>query len=224
MRRFMILSLLALALVAGGCGDDDDGESPSPTAGDEPTMPAGETPAEPTDTPAEDPETPTESEEPTADETAEPTEGEPAFEGTLDPTTGGGSQQGPAQTLSDVRIGEQEEGYDRIVFEFEGDSLPAYQVEYVVPPVVQCGSGQNVELAGGAALQVSMRPAQAHDEAGETTIPATELTPGYPAILEAEQTCDFEAAVTWAVGIPDQTGYRVEELTEPTRLVIDILH
>src|SRR3990172_2005408 len=32
-------------------------------------------------------------------------------------------------------------GYDRVVFEFAGDSLPGYHVEYVNRPVVRCGSG-----------------------------------------------------------------------------------
>src|SRR2546422_4665234 len=39
-------------------------------------------------------------------------------------------------------------GYDRVVFEFTGDSVPGYRVEYTMKPVQRCGSGDPVAVAG----------------------------------------------------------------------------
>src|SRR6266545_3766468 len=64
-------------------------------------------------------------------------------------------------------------GYDRVLFEFTGDSLPGYRVEYATKPVQRCGSGDPVAPAatarGGGGLIVRFSPAQAHDEPGNLT-------------------------------------------------------
>ncbi len=54
-------------------------------------------------------------------------------------------------------------GYDRVVFEFTGDSVPGYRVEYTTKPVQRCGSGDPVAVAGTGRLIVRFEPAQAHD-------------------------------------------------------------
>ena len=62
----------------------------------------------------------------------------------------------------------------------------------------------------------------AHNEAGETTVPSLELSPGLTSILELDSTCDFEGYVTWAIGLSEEADFRVIELTEPFRLVVDV--
>src|SRR5438093_13722696 len=42
-------------------------------------------------------------------------------------------------------------GYDRVVFQFTGDSAPGYHVEYASAPVRRCGSGDPVSLEIGRA-------------------------------------------------------------------------
>jgi hypothetical protein len=185
------------------CGDDGNGQGADATPTQQATQPAPE-PIGATATPA-----------------PEPTEGAP-FEGAQDPvegTVGGGGDS--VATLRDVRTG-QHEGFDRIVFEFEGGS-PGYRVEYV-DGAVGCGSGEPVDLEGSAFLQVRFTLAQAHDEAGKATIDATELAPGFVTILEAVQTCDFEADVTWVLGLSQRLDFRVTPLTDPLRLAVDIGH
>src|SRR2546429_6179338 len=39
-------------------------------------------------------------------------------------------------------------GYDRVVFQFTGDSAPGYHVEYASAPVRRCGSGDPLTLVG----------------------------------------------------------------------------
>lgn len=126
-------------------------------------------------------------------------------------------------TLTRVRAGMQD-GHDRIVFEFPGSALPGYHVEYVDRPVRQCGSGEVVQVAGDGRLQIRMEPAQAHDDQGRPTITQRALSPGLPAIREARLTCDFEGQVTWVLGVSSPNPYRVQELSSPSRLVVDVRH
>ena len=67
--------------------------------------------------------------------------------------------------------------YDRVVFEFAGDSAPGYEVEYADPPIRRCGSGDTVSLTGTGYLVVRFEPAQMHDERGNPTVARREWTP-----------------------------------------------
>lgn len=110
--------------------------------------------------------------------------------------------------------------YERIAFEF--DRLPNYKVEYIDRPVIACGSGDTVPLPGDAWLEVDLRPANAHTEQGRPTIGTRSFAPAYPNLLELKLTCDFEAQVTWVAGLRSPNRFRVTELRDPARLVVDI--
>lgn len=116
-------------------------------------------------------------------------------------------------------------GYDRVVFEFAGDSLPGYLVEYATRPVVRCGSGDPVAAAGSNQLVVRFEPAQAHDGQGNPTVPRRTPVAG----LDLQLVCDFEGQVEWLLTAPSplprpSSPYRVLELTGPPRLVLDVRH
>jgi hypothetical protein len=145
-----------------------------------------------------------------------------SFSGTLETVEVKKPEAPPVAVLRDVRAASQE-GFDRVVFEFEGSAVPGYRVGYV-DSAVQCGSGEPVEVAGEALLQVQFIPAQAHTEAGEATVREREWRPGLPVVQELESVCDFEADVTWVLGLAARNRFRVQELAQPARLVIDIEH
>ena len=128
----------------------------------------------------------------------------------------------PVAVLREVRSAEQQ-GFDRVVFEFGGSAVPGYRIGYEDRPV-QCGSGDAVEVTGGAWLQVQLLPAQAHTEAGEPTVRERERHLDLPVLKELESTCDFEADVTWVLGLASRRPYRVQELASPARLVVDVGH
>ncbi|HSK21089.1 MAG TPA: hypothetical protein VK912_18170 [Longimicrobiales bacterium] len=128
-----------------------------------------------------------------------------------------------AAVLRDVRTAEHTD-FDRIVLDFGADSVPGYRVSYVDRPVRQCGSGDVVPLAGDGWLSITVQPANAHTEAGEPTVRERERTPRLPAVLELKLICDFEAVVEVVAGVSSPGRYRVFELMEPGRLVIDITH
>lgn len=200
-----IAALITTAVVAfAACGDDNGDKSPTATPGATaaPTSPAGETPSatapEPTDGPFEG--------------------GQDPVEGTLGEVP---DQAPPIATLTDVRVGEHP-GFDRIVFEL-ADAGADYTVEYVDNPT-DCGSGEATFPSGGSAayLQITIKPANAHDEAGNSTIDSIGLSPDLNAIKRAKQSCDFEAVVTWVILLDEKADFRVTEVSDPLRLAVDI--
>ena len=118
----------------------------------------------------------------------------------------------------------QHEKFDRVVFEFSGRELPGYHIEYVDRPARQCGSGEVVRVAGAGWLLVRFTPANAHTESGEPTIKDTEIRADLPNLKELKSICDFEADVSWVLGLAHPNRYRVLELSNPARLVIDVKH
>lgn len=114
--------------------------------------------------------------------------------------------------------------YDRVVLEFLGAELPGYHIEYIGKPVSACGSGNVVPLASDARLEVRFTDAVAHAPEGDATITDRERVLNLPIIKEMKITCDFEGGVTWVFGVISAKKYRVLELKNPTRLVVDIKH
>ena len=116
-------------------------------------------------------------------------------------------------------------GYDRIVFEFE-NGVPGYDVRYVAPPILADGSGDEIAVAGGAALVVRMEPALDADltqeSAPRTYTGPTRISPSTSAVAELVRTGGFEAVLTWAVGVDEKRPFRVSRLESPARIVIDI--
>lgn len=132
------------------------------------------------------------------------------------------TRRGPVRTVVDVRTGAHE-GYDRVVFELDG-GLPGYHVEYVDRPPHRCGSGDPVTLPGDGWLEVRLTPARMHTDQGAATITDRSRELGYANLVALESTCDFEAVVSWVLGLRSPEPYRVLELQDPPRLVIDVRH
>lgn len=125
--------------------------------------------------------------------------------------------------LLDVRTASHD-GFDRIVMSFGPSAVPGHRVEYVRPPVTQCGSGEEVDLPGTGFLSIRMRPAAAHSEEGHATVSDRNRRFELPVLIGLVATCDFEADLTWVAALRTPNAFRVFELESPNRLVIDIRH
>jgi hypothetical protein len=128
-----------------------------------------------------------------------------------------GAQSAPI--LVDVRAGGHA-GFDRVVFEFQGD-VPQHRIGYV-GQLVEDGSGNPVSVAGAADLEVVFQGANAHREDGSPTISPRRFSPGLPAVKEIAQLGDFEAVVSYGIGVDQRRPIQVSTLSNPSRLVIDI--
>lgn len=209
MGRWMPTLGLAACLVASGCKKEP--VAPAGDAGAPPASDAGAPPA-PAATPPPSPSPGSQAIAPEDPKNREWTAGAVKLErSSLEPVT-----------LREVREA-RNEGFDRVVFQFDGDQVPGYQLEYIDSPVTKCGSGDATAIAGQGWLQVRMKPAQAH-EGGKATVTERERKPQLPVLEELELTCDFEGETTWVLGVKHPNKYRVLELQEPTRLVVDVQH
>jgi len=160
--------------------------------------------------------------------------------GTTSTTTGGidpleGADTTPVEgesTASETALLERialgrHEGYDRVVFQFRAQ-LPGYRVEYVQRPLKEDGSGNPVEIQGGAVVLVRMEPASGFDlTTGEGVMVykgARRLegsAAGTAVIRELVRTGDFEAVLSWAIGLEERVDFRVSAATSPARLIVD---
>ena len=197
MRRLGALALLtAILAVAGyGCaGDDDDGGETTTATATTATTTGGTT-----------------------------TEASDDF--STDPVTGEATGS-DTSLLEQITLG-RHEGYDRIVFRFR-NSAPGFRVEYVEPPLREDGSGNVIEVDGDAFVVVRMEPASGFDlTTGEGELVYTGprrlsgADAGLQVVRELARTGDFEAVLSWAIGVEDRPGFRVTTLESPARLVVD---
>jgi len=111
-------------------------------------------------------------------------------------------------------------GFDRITFEFSGPR-PGHRIGYVAQ-LVENASGKPVQLAGGAAINVVFQGANAHDDQGQPTVSPRRFEPGLPSLKEVAQIGDFEAVVTYGLGVDHRVPFKVLELSNPSRIAIDI--
>jgi hypothetical protein len=112
--------------------------------------------------------------------------------------------------------------YDRVVFQLDGPIPSYYSVRYV--PVVHLdGSGDPLRLRGAAFLEVVIR-APTHDQDYRPVLSPSRLRPDFPALREVNAPGSFEGQTTAGIGLTQRVGFRVLELTDPTRIVIDLAH
>jgi hypothetical protein len=99
-----------------------------------------------------------------------------------------------------------------VTFGFRSD-VPGVDVRYVEPPITRDASGKEVDVRGAAFLQVRMEPASGVDLAEdpyETTYDGPDRIAGRGPVTEIVKTGDFEANLTWVIGLDAMRPYRVE--------------
>lgn len=128
--------------------------------------------------------------------------------------------------LERIAVG-RHEGYDRVVFQFR-NGLPGYRVEYVEGPLEEDGSGKPVTVQGHAIVVVRMEPASGFDlNTGEGVLvykgpkQIDGSSAGASVVQQLVRTGDFEAVLSWAIGLSDKVDFRVTTATSPDRLVVD---
>jgi hypothetical protein len=205
-----LISLLALTVLVAGCGEGNGAESAGPTP-----APATQPPthAATTTTPAE---TPTPPPAPAPKRCARES----------------GGEEGIYTNLVAVRIGTHQ-GYDRITFEFKapepnpgGDAgIPRYEIRTAKPPHYEDPSGLPLEVNGNSFVGIVFHGASGVDFEGRATYTGPKVVrAGFDNFVEAVRSGDFEATLSWILGVRRQTCWQVHELHNPDRVAIDIPH
>jgi len=109
-----------------------------------------------------------------------------------------------------------------VTFPFR-DDVPGIDAKYVQPPITEDASGRTVDVKGSAYLSIRMEPASGVDLSGgapEETYTGPKRIDGSGAIAEIVQTGDFEANLTWVIGLDHERAYRVEADASAVRVYI----
>jgi hypothetical protein len=188
------LTLVLLALALAGCGGSDNGSAEQ----SEPPPPSATTPDCP----------PLDGAALTARKSAQLGKGDPVY-------------------LTDVST-EAEECTDRVVFDFkESAAGPGYEIRYRPEQEAKTedATGNPLAIAGSAFLVLRLYPAMTAEINGEDVTPTytgpRSIAPADTKVVrEIVKTGDFEAVVTWAIGIDKKRPFTVT--STKSQLVVEI--
>ena len=148
---------------------------------------------------------------------------------TLEKKLSPATQDRETMFLTDVEV-ELEDCVERVTFKFKESAPPApgYEVSYQPADVAtkQDGSGKPIAIDGESFLVVRMFPVMTAEIDGEDVKPTYEGPRNIPApggvsmIQQLAQTGDFEAQVTWAIGLDNKHPFTVTASNE--ELVVEI--
>jgi hypothetical protein len=204
----VLISLLALTVLVAGCGEGNGAESagPTPTPATQPPTHAATTT--------------------TAAETPTP----PPASASKRCARESGGEEGIYTNLVAVRIGTHQ-GYDRITFEFKAPEpnpggeagIPRYEIRTAKPPHYEDASGLPIEVNGNSFVGIVFHGASGVDLEGRATYTGPKVVrAGFDNLVEAVRSGDFEATLSWILGVRRQTCWQVHELHNPDRVAIDI--
>jgi hypothetical protein len=191
----LVLTMLALAACDGSGSDDRAG--PATTAGTRAPTTTAATPASTATTGA-------------------------AAWSTAARTGPGGRQppDGPSAKLGALRAAGHP-GYDRVVFQFEGAEVPGYRIEYVREITLGETDDQFLTLQGGALVQAIFQGSASEDHRPGTQTVPDKLTVGLGQVKQIGLAEDWEGVVRLGIGLDHRAGFRVLELHDPERVVVD---
>ncbi|TVR37187.1 MAG: hypothetical protein EA388_02160 [Nitriliruptor sp.] len=233
-RRLLLTAVAAAGLlVLAACGPDE------PDAPDEPVNGIEEPQPDENDAPdTEEPENGEPDNDTQTDDTTEPddaSEHDGAEDGLAspverldgEPSTDEATDDGSTGVVAvtDVRVGTHD-GFDRVVFEIEGDGVAGWSVRYVDEATSQ-GSGEPIEVAGDVTLAVALSnvtlPPELPAEIERWEEERIEAPEG-AVINEVVQDTIFEGIQTFFVGLDAEAGFLIDRFEDPQRVVIDVVH
>lgn len=130
--------------------------------------------------------------------------------------------QAPARLLvTGVRTGTHD-GFERVVFDLDGQGEPGWFIDYTETPAQQ-GSGRPIEYDGATALNVNIDGTILPFEANRPDPNVGTVLGSGSAVKQIVPAGTFEGRSQFVIGLDSRHPYSVQVLNNPTRLVIDIL-
>jgi hypothetical protein len=120
--------------------------------------------------------------------------------------------------LKEVRVAKNK-GFDRVVFEFTGE-MPDFQIEYTKPPIM--GTGEDViKVVGKYFVEINLQMLVFPEDENFKYKPIEQANLKLPVVSEVQEIEWFEGVRPFAIGLKSKKGFRIQQLKNPTRLVID---
>lgn len=129
-----------------------------------------------------------------------------------------GGTTGLSGELTGIRVAHHSEapGFDRVVFDF-GGGIPSYDMtRQEGTTFVKDPSGQSIDLDGNAGIKLVFR------DTSVAGVP-TDQKPALPQVREIAQLGNFERVLSIGMGLSSSQCVRVMELSNPSRLVVDVM-
>jgi hypothetical protein len=214
-----VVLLAAGTLAVAGCGGDDD------AATDDAAVTTSTTDGTTTSTTTTSTTAPTATTQPPASTTSAPTTTPTTpFEGSIEPVAiprPSSTTDAVAHLTLAVEAGSDD---TRISFRFDG-ALPGVDVRYVDRPILEDGSGAEVDVEGQAVLSIRFEPAVSARFEGEQlvkTYTGEYRVAGAGPVTELVRIGDFESVYEWAAGLTGEVPFRVDvdEATSTVAVVV----
>ena len=239
-RNLSILSVIFLIVMTiSGCGSNDKTQNESIPSSDTETVQSEESDSQEeasdgtSDVESVEEESSDESieEESSEDISGEEESSEPACTWNVAPKIAGNFPLSGGDILADARIGAQD-GYDRLVLEFvaSGSVPESYEIKYVFNnsggEIITVSDNLHLEsqVQGNAALQIIL--AGSHEDVVNNIViyegPNTLSSSLMGNITEAKFAGSHAGLILWGIGVEEANGFRVFELADPPRVVIDV--
>jgi hypothetical protein len=121
---------------------------------------------------------------------------------------------------------------DRIVFAFRGDAerAPGFRISYepAATALVEDGSGARIDAAGSAYLVLRLSPTATAEADGDGSLTFTYTGPrrlrpdDASFVRELVKSGDFEAVVSWVIGMDERRPFTVSTSASPPRLILEV--
>ena len=126
----------------------------------------------------------------------------------------------PDGQLRIVRAAKQD-GFDRVVFEF-ADGVPSFSVNYSPLPIYAEGTMAKVKISGTAVIVVSFH--FYYGEHADIYQGFPRATLNLPELLQIKDIDGTEGVMAFALDLTKRQPFRVQTLSNPARLVVDLKH
>jgi hypothetical protein len=125
-------------------------------------------------------------------------------------------------SICKVRVAKNK-GFDRVVFEFDGGK-PKYIVQYLASNIYSTEGGDNkIKIAGNVFIVVNIYGMGVDEMPCELkSYPRKKLN--FPTLMQIQQGVWFEGIQDFLIGVKAKNSFRVQELSNPSRLLIDLKH
>ena len=134
-------------------------------------------------------------------------------------STVGVAQAASLPTVTGLRAAHRSDvtpNFDRVVIDMTGPMAAEIQWEYVAKLIAD-GSGFEVAIEGTNKYQLTLRGAQAHNDAGTSTVAQRTITPRLPIVRQIKLFSDFEGLVLVGIGLNRETRTRTLVLHDSAR-------
>ncbi|CAN5403403.1 hypothetical protein BH20ACI1_BH20ACI1_18460 [soil metagenome] len=128
-----------------------------------------------------------------------------------------------AAALCRVRVAKHK-GFDRVVFQFD-DGKPQYVIGYLPSNIYSTEGGDHeIKIAGNVFMVVNIYGMGMVEDMPCLLKSYPEKKLNFPSLMQMQEGVWFEGIRDFIIGVKGEKPFRVQELRNPSRLVIDFKH